>query len=148
MNPSTIPKLSLITFTKGAKQFVVHDAFDTTVISDVYFSWLTPITNIGASPDGALITTFFAPAFICADAFSIVVNTPVDSTTYSAPHSVQPISAGSFAAYTEIFLPFTTSFPSSVEIVPLNLPCTVSVSYTHLRAHETRHDLVCRLLLE
>src|SRR5450759_173183 len=31
------------------------------------------------------------------------------------------------------------------------LPCrdgTVAVSYTHLRAHETRHDLVCRLLLE
>src|SRR5450756_2621715 len=28
-------------------------------------------------------------------------------------------------------------------------PCTMrSVSYTHLRAHETRHDLVCRLLLE
>ena len=23
-----------------------------------------------------------------------------------------------------------------------------SVSYTHLRAHETRHDLVCRLLLD
>ena len=23
-----------------------------------------------------------------------------------------------------------------------------SVSYTHLRAHETRHELVCRLLLE
>src|SRR5450756_3053819 len=28
-------------------------------------------------------------------------------------------------------------------------PCPpASVSYTHLRAHETRHDLVCRLLLE
>src|SRR5450756_2298646 len=28
------------------------------------------------------------------------------------------------------------------------LECTgTSVSYTHLRAHETRHDLVCRLLL-
>src|SRR5450756_2849965 len=26
-------------------------------------------------------------------------------------------------------------------------PCS-PVSYTHLRAHETRHDLVCRLLLE
>src|SRR5450756_1704124 len=26
--------------------------------------------------------------------------------------------------------------------------CPTSVSYTHLRAHETRHDLVCRLLLE
>ena len=25
---------------------------------------------------------------------------------------------------------------------------TATVSYTHLRAHETRHDLVCRLLLE
>src|SRR5450756_960446 len=25
---------------------------------------------------------------------------------------------------------------------------TSAVSYTHLRAHETRHDLVCRLLLE
>ena len=25
---------------------------------------------------------------------------------------------------------------------------TAPVSYTHLRAHETRHDLVCRLLLE
>src|SRR5450759_557006 len=24
--------------------------------------------------------------------------------------------------------------------------CSCSVSYTHLRAHETRHDLVCRLL--
>ena len=24
----------------------------------------------------------------------------------------------------------------------------ISVSYTHLRAHETREDLVCRLLLE
>src|SRR5450759_4863055 len=28
------------------------------------------------------------------------------------------------------------------------LTITGSVSYTHLRAHETRHDLVCRLLLD
>src|SRR5450756_2533777 len=28
------------------------------------------------------------------------------------------------------------------------LHCSSTVSYTHLRAHETRHDLVCRLLLE
>src|SRR5450756_490760 len=33
--------------------------------------------------------------------------------------------------------------------VGLDLPPDASpVSYTHLRAHETRHDLVCRLLLE
>ena len=25
---------------------------------------------------------------------------------------------------------------------------TVTVSYTHLRSHETRHEVVCRLLLE
>src|SRR5450759_3256576 len=29
----------------------------------------------------------------------------------------------------------------------LHAPSIRSVSYTHLRAHETRHDLVCRLLL-
>src|SRR5450756_2770015 len=33
--------------------------------------------------------------------------------------------------------------------VVLHEPYVVfAVSYTHLRAHETRHDLVCRLLLE
>src|SRR5450759_1715496 len=37
---------------------------------------------------------------------------------------------------------------SSADVV-LVIGCTFSaVSYTHLRAHETRHDLVCRLLLE
>ena len=29
-----------------------------------------------------------------------------------------------------------------------DLIAVAPVSYTHLRAHETRHDLVCRLLLE
>src|SRR5450759_2847326 len=38
------------------------------------------------------------------------------------------------------FLAFSYD-PSSNEIIE-------PVSYTHLRAHETRHDLVCRLLLE
>src|SRR5450756_929689 len=32
------------------------------------------------------------------------------------------------------------------DVVPVRR--TAPVSYTHLRAHETRHDLVCRLLLE
>src|SRR5665648_1039043 len=31
---------------------------------------------------------------------------------------------------------------------PVELTVEKTVSYTHLRAHETRHDLVCRLLLE
>src|SRR5664280_2607316 len=36
---------------------------------------------------------------------------------------------------------------SSATCADTGLACTVSVSYTHLRAHETVLDLVCRLLL-
>lgn len=50
-----------LTFAMGARQFVVQEALDTTCISGEYLSWLTPITNIGASCDGAEITTFLAP---------------------------------------------------------------------------------------
>ena len=39
------------------------------------------------------------------------------------------------------------SFSAKREITNAFL-ITAAVSYTHLRAHETRHDLVCRLLLE
>src|SRR5450759_620575 len=40
------------------------------------------------------------------------------------------------------------SFSDNTLVPPLlNITLIVSVSYTHLRAHETRHDLVCRLLL-
>jgi len=60
---------------------VVHDAFDTMCKSGVYSAELTPMTNIGASFEGALMTTFFAPALRCLLAMSMEVNTPVDSTT-------------------------------------------------------------------
>lgn len=42
------------------------------------------MTNIGASADGAVMITFFAPPWKCAFAFSMDVKTPVDSTMYSA----------------------------------------------------------------
>ena len=54
----------LYTFATGARQFVVQDALETTAMSGVYLSWFTPITNIGASPEGAEITTFFAPPIL------------------------------------------------------------------------------------
>src|SRR5450759_2286406 len=38
--------------------------------------------------------------------------------------------------------------PQTILLVLLLVPLFSPVSYTHLRAHETRHDLVCRLLLE
>src|SRR5665648_227540 len=40
-----------------------------------------------------------------------------------------------------------TRAPGSAPI-RMEWPTSGAVSYTHLRAHETRHDLVCRLLLE
>ena len=45
----------------------------------------------------------------------------------------------------------TSKFSVKVYQTLILLPYMISwvtVSYTHLRAHETRHDLVCRLLLE
>ena len=70
---------------------------------------LTPQTNIGVSSlDGADMTTFFAPASMCACAFSFVRNRPVDSTTYSAPILPQGRSAGLRSAKTGISRPLTT----------------------------------------
>src|SRR5665648_496268 len=54
-------------------------------------------------------------------------------------------------------IPCTSTFPSfattsgTLSRAPTDVPpqsTIISVSYTHLRAHETRHELVCRLLLE
>ena len=53
-----------LTLTSGARQLVVHDALDTmSSLDGSYFSSLTPITNMGASDDGAVMTTFLAPPF-------------------------------------------------------------------------------------
>src|SRR5450756_2463830 len=47
-----------------------------------------------------------------------------------------------------------TGLVEAVRVLPRSLEMyrrlvrAAPVSYTHLRAHETRHDLVCRLLLE
>src|SRR5450759_1592041 len=42
-----------------------------------------------------------------------------------------------------------TCITAQLKQSPVKIKVAVeSVSYTHLRAHETRHDIVCRLLLE
>mmetsp|Transcript_72048 Transcript_72048/g.189980 ORF Transcript_72048/g.189980 Transcript_72048/m.189980 type:complete len:211 (+) Transcript_72048:317-949(+) len=82
IKPSTMPNESLMTLARGARQFVVQDALDTTVKSLVYFSWLTPMTNIGTSSfGGAEMITFLQPPLRCKAAFSWVTKTPVDSHT-------------------------------------------------------------------
>src|SRR5665648_661950 len=44
--------------------------------------------------------------------------------------------------------PFGRSDLDTAESYAAQAALALTVSYTHLRAHETRHDLVCRLLLE
>src|SRR5215475_13687893 len=57
IRPSTMPNLSCTTLARGATQFVVQEALETTVISFRYSSWLTPMTNIGTSFEGAVTRT-------------------------------------------------------------------------------------------
>src|ERR1700738_660936 len=61
-----------------------------------------------SSPPGAEITTFFAPAAICADALALLVNKPVNSSTKSTPSSPQGSLDGSRCATTRMRSPFTT----------------------------------------
>src|SRR5665648_1197514 len=61
-----------------------------------------------------------------------------------APH-IDRVSTPSIAARC-IFDESIAIIRSSLEISAIS--SSSPVSYTHLRAHETRHDLVCRLLLE
>src|SRR5699024_4842061 len=100
IRPSTMPNLSLRTLVMGARQLVVQDALETTFMSGVYLSRFTPQTKVGVSLSfaGAEMTTFLAPPLKWAEAFSVVQNTPVDSTMYSAPQDFQLMLAGSISA--------------------------------------------------
>merc|ERR1740131_817112 len=65
MSASSIPKLSWMTLARGAKQLVVQDALLTMVMEEgSYLSWFTPITNMGASGEGAETTTRLAPPWM------------------------------------------------------------------------------------
>src|SRR5450759_2822798 len=50
--------------------------------------------------------------------------------------------------YLEKNRPPTGRAKKPMKSTPNDASMPEAVSYTHLRAHETRHDLVCRLLLE
>merc|ERR1712000_325727 len=57
MRPSFMPKVPLMTLARGARQLVVQEALEMTGMSDLYSLLLTPMTNIGASAEGAEMTT-------------------------------------------------------------------------------------------
>src|SRR5208282_2053900 len=107
IRPRTIPNFSCSTLAKGTRQLVVQEALETTWwFLGSYLSSFTPITMVMSSfLAGAEMITFLAPPFIWATAFSLSVNLPVDSTTYSTPRLDQGMREGSFSAKT------LTSFP-------------------------------------
>src|SRR3954451_3471729 len=110
-----MPIASLTTLANGARQFVVHEAFEMTSCRLLsYVSKFTPRTTVTSSPlAGAEISTFFAPASRCFAAFSRSVKKPVDSMTTSTPRSPQGSAPGSRSASTLSSLPSTSS-PASV----------------------------------
>src|SRR5450756_643279 len=80
----------------------------------------------------------------------------------SAPLAIQPVQEPGHGAYASFLAagvgqdeyPAGEPCPGFAALLPGGRPVRgrrarrEPVSYTHLRAHETRHDLVCRLLLE
>mmetsp|Transcript_20215 Transcript_20215/g.68618 ORF Transcript_20215/g.68618 Transcript_20215/m.68618 type:complete len:224 (-) Transcript_20215:191-862(-) len=123
MRPSSMPKASSITLARGARQLVVQLALDTTGMLGSYASWFTPMTNMGhASLGGAEMITWRAPPAMCAEAFSWVVNTPVDSHTKAAPDSPHGMEAGSLSAKTRTVWPSMMRQFSPTSTVPLKRP--------------------------
>lgn len=91
VNNMQIQVLSLRTLASGARQLVVHDALETTSIEDgSYLSSLTPITNIGASADGAEMITFFAPPFRCAAAWGAKTRSQQSPSPHRPQHPINP----------------------------------------------------------
>merc|ERR1719373_1024850 len=124
IRPCLMPNFSLMTFTRGARPFVVHDAHETTAIDESYSSSLTPTTRVGVSASlaGAEMMTCLAPPSMCFMQPSVVVNAPVDSHTYSTPHDAHGISVGSRVAVRETSMPLIFSPSPATSQVPEKRP--------------------------
>ena len=100
IKPPLISNFSCKIFAKGAKQFVVHEAFETISCPGVNSFSLTPYTTVAsASLAGAEINTFRAPACRCFEAFSFDAKSPVHSNTISTPKLLHGRSTGFFSEY-------------------------------------------------
>src|SRR5450756_1159202 len=91
----------------------------------------------------------------CVPCHSTVLNIP-DFTKYEEVKKVAKIDEGASiqtltrVSHIHLFgISFIFFFMGFIFSFAVGMPRWLkTVSYTHLRAHETRHDLVCRLLLE
>src|SRR6266567_2765076 len=126
--PLLMPKMSCKTLATGARQFVVHEALETTLCFEgSYVLSFTPRTKVASGPSaGAEIITFFTGARRCFFASTPLVKRPVDSTTMSAPTDAQLISAGSFTLKTLKLLPSTAMVSSVCVTLCGRLPRTES----------------------
>src|SRR5215471_20181545 len=113
-----------MTFTIGAKQFVVQDAFEMMwCLEASYLSWLTPSTSVTSSFfAGAEMMTFFTGPRRCFLASSALVNFPVDSITTCAPTESQGRAAGSFSLKTLMHLSSTLMQSAPAVILLGRLP--------------------------
>merc|ERR1719454_1123264 len=145
MRPCLMPNLSWMVLTSGARPLVVHDAHETTAMSVVYSSWLTPTTSVGVSASlaGAEMMTFLAPPSMCFMQPSVEVNAPVDSQTYSTPVSFHGISVGSRVAERVTLRPLISRPPSTISHVPGKRPCTVSCSSRYFMYSGDIGELMC-----
>src|SRR5216684_6735916 len=145
MKPRSMPIPWCKTYATGARQLVVHEAFEMTVCLADSSSWLTPMTTVKSAPSaGAEMITFLAPASRCFAACSRFVKMPVHSSATSTPNSFHGSLAGSRSAVTRI-LPW----PASIQFSPVvTSPAKRPRSEEHTSELQSRLHLVCRLLLE
>src|SRR5450756_667826 len=83
------------------------------------------------------------------------IDSSVSSTIDNYNSAMQTLVEGAALAVLVVFLflrdwraTAITAIAMPLSVFPTFWAMDAPVSYTHLRAHETRHDLVCRLLLE
>src|SRR5699024_7641956 len=113
----------------GARQFVVHVAFENTSYDEVSkVAQLTPRTRVCTLPplEGPVNSTFLAPALMCACALSPWLKAPVASITTSMPRSAHGRFSGLRSPVTVISLPSTTRLPSFTSTCLSHVPCVVS----------------------
>src|SRR5688572_6801444 len=123
-----MPNASSSTFAVVARQFVVHDALEMMrCFPGSYAFSFTPSTTVtSGSFAGAVMITFFAPAWMCFDAVAVSTNSPVDSTAMSTPSSFHGSEPGSRWAQTRTSRPFTKIASPFDVTSAARLPCTES----------------------
>src|SRR5450756_2972946 len=108
-----------------------------------------------AKPDRAHAPKWMGPAFSKRDGSNTVIFqgaenifVPMLHHEYSDTATIGNPTRSSEAQGHAVFERISDHLAAFLEEVKKFQGFEVPVSYTHLRAHETRHDLVCRLLLE